>query len=164
MFDRAERERTGGRLWRAREILEGSLPILGYDVELYERLGVVLLEMGDLPRAGMFLFLSGARRDDYQEAIEVYRRRHSRCGPRAMFAGFPRAAKRSTLSEYPVQLASELRGLDFPEELRAPPLEPTAVSSGAFGMVACLTGALFLVAVLVAGFVKIAELLAGLGG
>ena len=51
VFDRAERERTGGRLWRAREILEGSLPILGYDVELYERLGVVLLEMGDLPRA-----------------------------------------------------------------------------------------------------------------
>ena len=39
-----------GKLWRAKEILQGNLGTRGYDLELYERLGQVLLEMGDTTR------------------------------------------------------------------------------------------------------------------
>ena len=66
----AEKEVAKGNLWRAREILQGSIPNAGYDCDLFESLGNVLLSMGDLPEAGRFLFLAGKRQPEYDEAID----------------------------------------------------------------------------------------------
>ncbi|MDQ3686198.1 MAG: hypothetical protein M3430_11450 [Acidobacteriota bacterium] len=58
-LEKAERELAQGNLWRAKEILQGSVSDAGYNIELFEKYGIVLLKMGDLPEAGKFLFLSG---------------------------------------------------------------------------------------------------------
>jgi len=113
----AQQESVKGNLWRAREILQGSIPNAGYDCELFERLGIVLLRMGDLPEAGRFLFLSGRREPLYNQAIQIFLRKH-RKDFRDLFATFPRPAKLPTLSEYPESVRLELKKLGFPEVLR----------------------------------------------
>jgi hypothetical protein len=37
-LEKAEKEIAQGNLWRAKEILQGSIPNAGYDVELFEKL------------------------------------------------------------------------------------------------------------------------------
>lgn len=160
VFERSDRELEAGRIWRAREILEGSLPTFGYDPELYERLGRVLLRMGDLPGAGRFLFLSGARADEYREAIDLFRRRHSK----AILAAFPRAARGCPRSRLPPAVADELRELGVPErpEPATPFFGPTRWRDRLVA-VGCAGSVLTVGAVLVAGVIKIAEILGSLG-
>lgn len=88
-LEHAERELAQGRLWRAKEVLQGAISN-GYDRELFERLGLVLLRMGDLCEAGRYLFLSGRREAAYQESIGLFLSRHQR-NPRALFAAFPQS-------------------------------------------------------------------------
>ena len=94
----ADRELVAGRLWRAKEILQGSIPNAGYDRELFEKLGVVLLKMGDVREAGRYLFLSSQRKPEYQDAINTFLFRF-RKNPRALFGSFPRVAKLAALSD-----------------------------------------------------------------
>ena len=77
-LEKAEKEIAQGNLWRAKEILQGSIPNAGYNVELFEKLGIVLLKMGDLPEAGKFLFLSGIRKPEYGQAIGIFLRKHGK--------------------------------------------------------------------------------------
>ena len=114
----AEREMVKGNLWRAREILQGSIPNGGYDCELFEKLGLVLLKMGDLPEAGRFLFLSGRRMPAYEEPISIFLWKHRKNQPRAVFCKLPRSARLSKLSEYPESVRLELIRLGFPEVLK----------------------------------------------
>jgi len=111
---RAELER--GRVWRAKELLQGSLGNFGYNLELYEEYGKVLLRMGDLPAAGKFLFLSGARKSEYEEAIGIYLTRH-KGRPAQLFSTFPRKARLIVLSTYPKTVEHDLRQLGFPNNL-----------------------------------------------
>jgi hypothetical protein len=145
-FERADRALEEGKLWRAKEILEGSLPNHGYDPQLYERLGIVLLRMGDLPRAGMFLFLSGVRKDAYLEPIEIYKQRYSAGDGNRLRSSFPRNARLASLSEYPEPIASELRGLGLKRERHSGRLKWLAIAALVIGL-------------LVAGIVKVLELL-----
>ncbi len=68
-LDRADQAVREGRLWRAKEILQGGMRSAGYDVVFFERLGVLLLRMGDLLEAGKFLFLSGRREPDCAQSF-----------------------------------------------------------------------------------------------
>jgi hypothetical protein len=117
-IENAKREVSKGNLWRAREILQGSIPNAGYDCELFENLGIVLLKMGDLPEAGRFLFLSGRRMPAYEQPISLFLWKHRKNQPRALFCKFPRSARLSGLSEYPERVRLELTRLGFPEVLR----------------------------------------------
>jgi hypothetical protein len=117
-LENADRELSKGNLWRAREILQGSIPNAGYDCDLFEKLGTVLLRMGDLPEAGRFLFLSGRREPAYEQAIQIFLRKHRKDLPHDLFATFPRPAKLQKLSEYPDSVRMELMRLGFPEVLR----------------------------------------------
>ena len=103
-----------GKLWRAKEVLSGRLGTFGYSTERYEQYGYVLLRMQDLPEAGRFLFLSGARRAEYEPAIEAFLHRHAR-NPRALLAAFPKSARSCTLAELPATVAEELRKLGIVE-------------------------------------------------
>lgn len=116
-IEHANEELRAGRPWRAKEILEGSLRHAGYDVELFEKLGVVLLTMGDLPQAGRYLFLSGCRDAKYDEAIRIFISRHGK-DVRGFYQTFPRVAKLNSLSEYPEPLRDELKKLGLPEVLK----------------------------------------------
>ena len=113
---RAEREIANGRLWRAREILENSLGHSGYKAKIYEKLGIVLLEMRDWAQAGKYLFLSGVSKPEYEEAISVFFQKYEN-KPNNLFRSFPRSAKLTKISEYPQVVADKLRELGLPEML-----------------------------------------------
>src|SRR5436853_3485947 len=115
-IERARFEAARGNLWRAKELLQGSLRNFDYNLELYEEYGSVLLRMGDLPAAGKFLFLSGARKPDYDEAIGLYLKRH-KGSPAQLFSSFPRRARLIVLSTYPNAVERALRALGFPNNL-----------------------------------------------
>lgn len=116
-LEHADRELVAGRPWRAKEILQGSIPNAGYDLALFEKLGLVLLKMGDLREAGRYLFLSSRREPVYQEAINAFLFRH-RKNPRALYASFPRVAKLYALADYAEPLRGELEQRGFPQILR----------------------------------------------
>ena len=116
-IEHAENELRAGRLWRAKEVLQGSLRHAGYDVELFEKLGLVLLAMGDLPQAGRYLFLCARRDPTYDEAIRTFLSRH-RKNPRGLYQTFPRVAKLNSISEYPESLQDELKELGLPKVLK----------------------------------------------
>jgi hypothetical protein len=121
-IERAQEETERGRLWRAREILQGSVRS-GYDIEVYEEYGKLLLRMGDWIEAGRFLFLSGARKVAYEEAIALYLSKH-RGGPAELFRSFPRKARLVVLSTYPSAVERDLLARGFPKNLSLFPALP----------------------------------------
>ncbi len=100
-YERADAAIAAGRLWRAREILQGNVGLRGYDRHLFERYGQVLLQLGDTMEAGKYLFLSGERKPEYEEAIGLFLARHGRRGSRQVIAEFPLVARLKYVSEYP---------------------------------------------------------------
>lgn len=113
-LEKAEREMARGNLWRAKEILQGSIPNSGYQCDLFEKLGIVLLAMGDLPESGRFLFLSGRRKPEYEQAIGVFLTKY-RKDLRTLFQTFPKVARLSALSDYPDRVRMDLAELGFPQ-------------------------------------------------
>ena len=93
MFDNAKQAARAGELWRAKEILQGGIRTWGYNQALFERLGLILLQMGDPLEAGKYLFLSGQRQASYEGPIALFLRRFSRAGPLQLYSTFPRAAR-----------------------------------------------------------------------
>ena len=113
-LEKAESEMAKGNLWRAKEILQGSISNSGYQCDLFEKLGIVLLVMGDLPESGRFLFLSGRRKPEYEQAIGVFLTKY-RKDLRTLFQTFPKAARVSALSDYPERVRMDLAALGFPQ-------------------------------------------------
>ncbi len=111
---RVEAALAEGRLWRAKEILQGALRDAGYDPTLYEQYGLVLLRMGDMVEAGKYLFLSGRRAPEYREAIELFLKRHGRRDWPALAATLPRQARRAPVDAYPYAVRRELAARGIP--------------------------------------------------
>ena len=76
-FRRADAALSQGKPWRAKEIYRGCIGNAFFNAELYERYGRLLEELGDRFEAGRFLFLSGVRKPQYAEAIELYLKRYN---------------------------------------------------------------------------------------
>jgi hypothetical protein len=163
-IEKARAEVARGRLWRAKELLQGSLGNFGYNLELYEEYGSVLMQMGDLPAAGKFLFLSGVRRTEYDEPIALYLKRH-KGSPAQLFSSFPRKARLTVLATYPKAVESDLRQLGFPNNLS---LFPGAIpwhgashegkDVGYFGLVVLLTILAAILVLVILGFIKLREI------
>lgn len=117
VLEKAEREIADGNLWRAKEILHRDVGHSGYRTDVFEKLGLVLLEMRDLSDAGKYLFLSGARKPEYEEAISLFLEKYEK-KPQNLFASFPHSAKLSRISDYPSTVADKFRELGFPEILK----------------------------------------------
>lgn len=115
---RVEKALSEGKLWKAKEILQGNVGTTKFDPALYEQYGLVLLEMGDLVEAGKYLFLAGKSRPEYVEAVDLYLSRHAKNGWRNLYGTFPAWAKLLDLSEYPESVGHELRRLRYPEGKR----------------------------------------------
>ena len=103
-----------GKLWRAKEILGGRVGAAPFDAKLYEQHGVVLLKMGDLVEAGRFLFVSGARRTEYDEALGLFRDHFGRAGWKAVLGALPGQAKRVPIGSLPIATQEDLRSLGLP--------------------------------------------------
>ena len=107
-FLKVDKALSEGALWRAKEILQGNIAN-GYDHEIYEKYGQVLLQMGDLPEAGKYLFLSGKSLPEYEEAISLYLKRHTKPNPFHIIYTFPKAARLQRLPDYPDTVEKYLR-------------------------------------------------------
>ena len=102
-----------GKLWRAKEILRGRIGSLPFTPDLYEQYGVVLLAMQDELQAGKYLFLSGRRRAEYDNAIDIYLTRHGTRGGAALASSFPSRAQALPIDALPANVRDALveRGL-----------------------------------------------------
>ena len=113
LYDRVDEAIAQGEVWRAKEILRGNIRLRGYDVDLFERYGRLLLEIGEMSEAGKYLFLSGRRSPEYEQAISVYLERHMP-NPEQMYFSFPRVARPDDFDEYPEEVRKTLESIDFP--------------------------------------------------
>lgn len=162
LYERVDDAVAEGRLWRAREILEGNLGQLGYDLDLYERLGQVLLQMGDTMAAGRFLFLSGRRCRRYEKAIDLYLDRYTTKAPGNLLGTFPQAARLARVDDYPEAVREELCGLGLAhrvEELKKagePAWQKSKFAATMFGA-GCLIGVAFVGLCSFVGFAVIGE-------
>ena len=130
LIDRAAKEAAAGRLWRAKEILAGSIGSHGYTPERFAAYGRLLARMQDTKEAGKYLFLSGLATVDEVPAVEVFLA-SVRGRPRQwIYAQFPGAARRGPLVAYPDRVREELRRLGFPDDFRwkGPPETPTTTN------------------------------------
>ncbi|MDQ3800625.1 MAG: hypothetical protein M3384_14345 [Acidobacteriota bacterium] len=158
-IEKAERELAKGNLWRAKEILQGSLPSAGYNIELFEKFGIVLLQMGDLPEAGKFLFLSGVRKPEYEEAICIFLQKYGK-KPLNFFQTLPHTAKLSKISDYPEIVAAKLRELNFPETLKTEngDVDVLPEDDDKILLAGCIIIALAIAALVILGIIKLYEI------
>ena len=160
-IEKVERELAGGNLWRAKEILQGAIRSSGYNAETFEKLGIVFLQMGDLPEAGRFLFLSGVRKPEYEDSIDLFLSKYGKRKPNDFIHLIPRQARLKNLSDYPDVVAHKLRELGLPESFK-----PTrrynardAESSGTLFWITCVTIALVVLVLIILGASKAIEMI-----
>ena len=67
-FANADSQISQGKLWRAKEILQSSIPNYGNEPLLFQKLGDVMLLMGDTLQAGKYYFICIDVPDDHQKA------------------------------------------------------------------------------------------------
>ena len=109
-LNRANAEVAKGRLWRAKEILQGSLSQERHALEpdFLEAYGVLLNESGDRFLAGKFLFLSGKRHEAYTEAISLFLDRTGRTHINDLIRQFPARIRRQGLGHLSEIVRTEL--------------------------------------------------------
>lgn len=123
-FQKAEAAVERGDLWRAKEILQGTLASQPYHPALYERYGRVLLAMRDLLNAGKYLFLSGRRDPAYDESIAIFLNRFRDRDAGELVRALPSRAR--DLSRLPTIVADELQAMGWkPRELRKARVRPS---------------------------------------
>lgn len=97
-----------GEIWRAKEILRGRVGNSGYDSQLFERYGVILLRTADTFEAGKFLFLSGVRNEEYTQPVQLFLERHRRKQPKRIWDAFPKRIQKTEISQWPKSVVDEL--------------------------------------------------------
>ena len=133
---RARAEVEKGRLWRAKEILQGSLSQENYAIEpdFLEAYGVLLNDLGDRFQAGKYLFLSGKRHEAYTEAISLYLDRTRRTHVNDLIRQFPARIRRQGLGHLSKIVRTELenRGATSKDLQRRDEI-PSPYSSASWG-------------------------------
>lgn len=144
-----------GKLWRAKEILQGTLANSKYDPLLCEQYGVVLLQMNDLVEAGKYLFLSGQIKEEYEESLALYLERFGGRDWQTLVASFPKKAKNIQLDLYPANVREELQKVAVPvnrgNEVLAQPVTSQGWFGNAFFTLLCGGGCVLIIICLVLG-------------
>jgi len=159
LLAKVEAEISADRLWRAREMLQGSMAIYPTDVRVLESYGRLLDRLGDRVEAGKYLFLSGVRGADVDDAISLFISRHGKGHLNSLMNQFPREAKRAGLAAFPATVKVELEALGLPEAQAKKDsfdaVDPNLGLRQSVELLGCaLVGSIFLV-VAVVGFVTI---------
>jgi hypothetical protein len=76
VIERARADLSAGEPWRARERLNGAFANDRGNAEVVEMLGEVYAEMGDLPAAGRWWYLSAVEDARHEEARAAFEARH----------------------------------------------------------------------------------------
>jgi len=153
---RAQAEIEAGRLWRAKEILRGHLETRGYDLALYETYGRLLLLMHDDFEAGRYLYLSGVRHPEFEEAIGFYLKRYG-ADWQKLRGSFRKHARLGKREDYPSAVSNHLKQLGAPSEFGdsvsvAPPATGRQVFIDSLGCGLATSVAVFLLAAVAVGF------------
>lgn len=112
---RAEAELSNGRPWRAKEILASSLSSYGYSRDIYVAYAKLLTDLGDHLEAGRFYLLSVDEPDDQQrQLMELFLKRHQKDDWMRLLLHFPKPARLSERSKYPIYLRNYLETLHAP--------------------------------------------------
>lgn len=115
---KAEAERQQGRAWRAREILAGAIAGGRVEPAILEAYGRLLDTLGDRVEAGKYLFLCGARPQEYEAPIALFKRRHGKSGYRYLLSQLPAAVRRLEFGELPAAVRDDLREMGLSPESR----------------------------------------------
>ena len=110
LYERVNAAVQRGQVWRAKELLRGNIGSGSYDSPLYERYGQLLLDLGEAHEAGKYLFLSGRRRPEFDEAIKVYLSRHPQDRPEVLYYSISLGGSLPTDCPLPVGGAPRARG------------------------------------------------------
>ena len=129
-LERASWEIAAGRLWRAKEILAGTIASRGYSPELFAAYGRVLARMQDSREAGKYLFLSGRAEAAEAATVELFLAGMRGRPARWIYSQFPGSIRRVPFRDFPAPLQEALRQhLGFPPNFgwECPPgiAEPT---------------------------------------
>jgi hypothetical protein len=108
---RVEARLESGGVWRAKEMLRGTIRSGRSEATLSERYGQLLESVGDRLEAGKYLFLSGVRRPQYDSSLQPFVKRHSRGGAKSLVAQLPTSVRRRPLHELPPTVIAELTSL-----------------------------------------------------
>jgi len=159
VIERAQEQIQQGKLWRAKDILSGSLSNYPFTPEFYRAYGELLFRMGDLREAGRFLFLSGARESNYSNVIAIFLSQFENSNKNNLYSAFPARARLAKLSDYPAAVADELKKRGFQEIIRhsaAPPV-PKKFRDKVKG--GCLAVFIIIIVILLGiGLIKLIEL------
>lgn len=85
----ARQDRQEGKLWRAKQRLQGAFGSHNYTPELLAEYASVLFAMQDYLEAGRYYFWSGIRTEEALEAIAMFREHSARTG-NALLSSRPR--------------------------------------------------------------------------
>jgi Family of unknown function (DUF6584) len=110
-------EIANGRVWRAKEILRGSFSG-DFDPDRCEAYGQILLQMNDLKEAGRYLFVSGARKPEYQDAIAIFMEKFATMKARNRLLSLPARIHRVDIDDWPASVIEDLKRLEVFEEIR----------------------------------------------
>jgi hypothetical protein len=146
-----------GKLWRAKEILQGRVGSMPYSPDLYQDYGIVLFVMGDLIEAGKYLYLSGKRSSVYEEAVTLYLEKHGKHGWQNLAATFPQRVRAVPLEKLPKNLRSDLEKINYrPKKQDLPQVEEQTLKTWIGDKLACVGCAFFAIFVFVV-FASITE-------
>ena len=159
VIQRAQEQIQQGKLWRAKDILNGGISNYPFTPELYRAYGDLLLQMGDLREAGRFLFLSGIREPAYSDAIAIFTSQFENGRKEQFYSAFPARARLAKLSDYPAAVADELKKRGFQEVIRhavAPPAPKKFKEKVKGGCLA--TFGIIIIILMVVGVIRLIEL------
>jgi hypothetical protein len=101
-LERAQEDIEAGRLWKARDRLDGYLATDPHDQQALVLLGEVCTRMGDLPAAGKYSYLTESWREG--PAWDAFEERHGRSAARMLNA----LPAKPPLECYPPSVAARL--------------------------------------------------------
>ncbi len=153
-LDKVAADLEAGRLWKARDRLQGAFIQGRQDQAVLDMLATVLYLMHDLPEAGRFWYLTARDDEHAREARAAFEQRYR--GPVEIAHRLP---ARTPLDEYPEPVRARLERLDltpWPPATRWEPIEPEPIStSGKIWIALGLALLALLVLALVLGLLQI---------
>jgi hypothetical protein len=122
VLKRAQDHIEAGRLWRAKEILRGTIAS-SPETAILEAYGRLLERLGDRLEAGKYLYLSGARTPQDEDAIALFTQRHVNRRGKDFIALFPAAVRRLRFETLPDAVQDDFRARGVTPSMLGPPLE-----------------------------------------
>lgn len=108
-YERIDTEIANGRLWRAKQALQGRLRDATYDTTLFRRYGDVLAAMRDDDEAGRYYLLAGATQGEPGRLARAFLARRQGRDAARIWDTMPKAARRSRPASLPIGMQVLLR-------------------------------------------------------